>query len=130
MTGESRRPADPASWNQRYLDGDLPWDSGKEDEHLGRVIEKHCIEPGHALEVGCGTGTNTIWLAQQGFEMTGLDLAETVSSPDAPPTITAGQGAGPATAVPTLKDSRDLIATSEALRASIDTFLESGASVN
>jgi SAM-dependent methyltransferase len=25
--------------------------------------------------LGCGTGTNSVWLAQQGFEVTGIDLA-------------------------------------------------------
>ena len=28
-----------------------------------------------ALELGCGTGTNSVWLAQQGFEVTGIDVA-------------------------------------------------------
>jgi len=75
MTHHKRPTRDPASWNQRYAEGELPWDSGKPDEHLGEVITKHGIEVGKALEIGCGTGTNTIWLAQQGFEMTGQDLA-------------------------------------------------------
>ena len=33
------------------------------------------FEPCRALELGCGTGTNSVWLAQQGFEVTGIDLA-------------------------------------------------------
>jgi len=28
-----------------------------------------------ALEFGCGTGANVIYLAQHGFEMTGVDFA-------------------------------------------------------
>jgi ubiquinone/menaquinone biosynthesis C-methylase UbiE len=75
MSGERRRPRDRASWEQRYADGDLPWDTGKPDTHLGGVLERHGIGTGRALEIGCGTGTNTIWLARQGFEMTGLDIA-------------------------------------------------------
>ncbi len=27
------------------------------------------------MELGCGTGTNGVWLAQQGFEVTGVDVA-------------------------------------------------------
>lgn len=77
MTGEPSRPTDAASWNQRYIDENLPWDTGEADPHLGEVIGAHGIQPGKALEIGCGTGTNTIWLARQGFEMTGLDLAPT-----------------------------------------------------
>jgi 2-polyprenyl-3-methyl-5-hydroxy-6-metoxy-1,4-benzoquinol methylase len=74
MSARSRR--DPARWDQRYEDGDLPWDSGIPDGHLPDVIEQYGIEPGKALEVGCGTGTNSIWLARQGFDVTGLDLSE------------------------------------------------------
>lgn len=70
------RPRDRAGWDQRYVDGELPWDSGKPDLHLRRVIEDYRIKPAKALEIGCGTGTNSIWLAEQGFEMTGLDISK------------------------------------------------------
>jgi SAM-dependent methyltransferase len=76
MTRSQRRPPDRARWDQRYADGDLPWDSGKEDAHLVDVVARHGIEAGKALEIGCGTGTNLIWLAQRGFETTGLDLSQ------------------------------------------------------
>ena len=75
MNAQGRRPRDRASWEQRYVEGDLPWDSGIPDLHLRRVLEEHGVGPGKALDVGCGTGTNAIWLAQQGFEVTGLDLS-------------------------------------------------------
>jgi SAM-dependent methyltransferase len=77
MTERPRPHRDQAGWDQRYVEGDLPWDSGKPDPHLGRVIEKFGIAPSRGLEIGCGTGTNTIWLAGEGFEMTGVDLAPT-----------------------------------------------------
>ena len=62
-------------WNDRYRDGDLPWDTGRPSSELTRVIRQYAIEPCRALEIGCGTGTNSVWLAQQGFEVTGVDLA-------------------------------------------------------
>ena len=77
MTEEGRRPRDQAGWDQRYIEGDLPWDSGAPDLHLACVIAAYGIKPGRALDIGCGTGTNAIWLAKQGFDVTGVDLSKT-----------------------------------------------------
>ncbi|HVT29231.1 MAG TPA: class I SAM-dependent methyltransferase [Lacipirellulaceae bacterium] len=62
-------------WNDRYRDGDLPWDTGRPSSELHRVLNRYTIQPCHTLELGCGTGTNSVWLAQQGFDVTGVDLA-------------------------------------------------------
>ncbi len=75
MPPRPRPPTDRESWNQIYAEHDLPWDTGAVDGHLPDVLARHAIPPGKALEVGCGTGTNSIWLARQGFTMTALDLA-------------------------------------------------------
>jgi methyl halide transferase len=56
------RSKSAADWDRRYVDGHLPWDSGKPDVHR-RFIEDSKIVPCKTLEVGCGTGTNAIWLA-------------------------------------------------------------------
>lgn len=64
------------SWNDDYASGrPLPWDTGTPDPMLVEMIESHAIEPGRTLEVGCGTGTNAIYLAQQGFEVVGVDIS-------------------------------------------------------
>ncbi len=68
---------DRASWEQRYVDGEIPWDTGKPDDHLRRAIAEYGVRPSKVLEIGCGTGTNAIWLAGQGFVVTGLDLSPT-----------------------------------------------------
>jgi len=62
-------------WNDRYRDGNLPWDTGRPSSELQRVLNQNAIQPGRALDIGCGTGTNSVWLAQQGFDVTGIDLA-------------------------------------------------------
>ncbi len=62
-------------WNDRYRDGNLPWDTGRPSSELQRVFSRNTIQPCRALELGCGTGTNSVWLAQQGFEVTGIDVA-------------------------------------------------------
>jgi SAM-dependent methyltransferase len=62
-------------WNQRYMTGDTPWDSGIRSRELTRVLKDVPIRPCRAIELGCGTGTNAIFLAQQGFDVTAVDLS-------------------------------------------------------
>lgn len=65
-------------WDASYTSGnDLPWNTGVPDEHLVELVRSKRIQPGRALEVGCGTGTNCIYLAEKGFEVTGVDVAPT-----------------------------------------------------
>ncbi len=64
-------------WDQLYQGGFKPWDTGRPDSHLIGVVRDRAIPTGRALEVGCGTGTNAIWLAQQGFAVTAIDVAPT-----------------------------------------------------
>ncbi len=63
------------SWDERYQSGDTPWDSGRPSQELQRVLAETKIEPCRAIELGCGTGTNAVWLAQQGFDVTAVDIS-------------------------------------------------------
>jgi len=62
-------------WNQRYLEEDLPWDTGRHDHALARTITEYGIAPCRALDIGCGHGSNAIWLAEQGFDVDGTDIS-------------------------------------------------------
>ncbi|MBX3443829.1 MAG: methyltransferase domain-containing protein [Planctomyces sp.] len=62
-------------WNQRYLDGQTPWDSGLPSRELQHILRESEIPRGRALDLGCGSGTNAVFLAQQGFRTTGVDAA-------------------------------------------------------
>lgn len=62
-------------WNEHYASGNLPWDTGEPDELLVAFVEAARVRPGPALDVGAGTGTNALWLARQGFDVLGVDLA-------------------------------------------------------
>jgi SAM-dependent methyltransferase len=66
---------EPIDWNDHYRSGNLPWDTGVPSSELQLVVSHHNIQPGRALDIGCGTGTNCVWLAQQGFDVLGIDLA-------------------------------------------------------
>jgi len=64
-------------FNERYKTGDLPWNINRPDYNLVGIVESHPVEPCKALDIGCGTGDNVIWLAREGFDVTGVDYAET-----------------------------------------------------
>jgi len=65
------------SFEERYQNGDTPWNYGLPDRNLTELVESFPIKPCNALDLGCGTGTNSIWLAQQGFIATGCDISKT-----------------------------------------------------
>lgn len=52
-----------------------PWDSGISPPELLQYIREH--PPGRAIDLGCGTGTNVITMAQSGWETVGVDFAAT-----------------------------------------------------
>ncbi len=60
-------------WDEHYLTGEPPWDTGMVSRELQRVIGELGMDPCRLLEIGCGTGTNAIWLAQQGFDVVAID---------------------------------------------------------
>jgi SAM-dependent methyltransferase len=58
-----------------YLFGVKPWDSGVSPPELKEVVEgPKALTPGRALDLGCGTGTNSIYMAQHGWDVTGIDF--------------------------------------------------------
>src|SRR5262245_52578478 len=67
--------SDPARWDERYEKGDTPWETGRPSSELQRVVAESSIRPCRALELGCGTGASAVWLAQEGFDVTALDLS-------------------------------------------------------
>ena len=53
--------------------GKPPWDTGISPPELIEFIQTH--PPGRVIDIGCGTGTNMITLAQAGWEVSGVDFA-------------------------------------------------------
>jgi SAM-dependent methyltransferase len=57
----------------RYWTGDAPWDSGVTPPEVVAFLQR--TPPGRALDLGCGTGTNAITLAQRGWQVTAIDFS-------------------------------------------------------
>ena len=67
-----------AGWDSRYTrDNSAPWDTKKVAVELKKAVESGTIKPGRALVLGCGAGTNSIYLASKGFDVTAMDVAPT-----------------------------------------------------
>ena len=52
--------------------GDLPWHQAEPPRLLAEAIEGR-PNRGRALDIGCGAGTYSVYLAKRGFEVTGID---------------------------------------------------------
>lgn len=65
-------------WDKSYRGRRVPgWDANRVATQLKRAVEQGKVRPGKALILGCGTGTNAIYLARKGFDVTGLEVAPT-----------------------------------------------------
>ncbi|HET8841265.1 MAG TPA: class I SAM-dependent methyltransferase, partial [Ktedonobacteraceae bacterium] len=79
MSSLSPNPQDrPTSYDhflQAYEDGNPPWDTRITPPELVAQIEGPQTRPaGRALDLGCGTGTNSLYLAGHGWDVTGIDF--------------------------------------------------------
>jgi len=57
-----------------YWLGMSRWDTGVTPPEVQEAFRVGGIPPGAALDLGCGTGTNTIFMARQGRQAIGLDF--------------------------------------------------------
>jgi SAM-dependent methyltransferase len=72
--GTEPLPHDPREfWEQFYGEREQVW-SGRPNVVLVAEIED--MTPGTALDLGCGEGADSIWLASQGWQVTGADISQ------------------------------------------------------
>ena len=66
-------PTDPVEfWEDRYAGATRTW-SGKPNDSLVAAVGD--LPAGRALDLGCGEGADSIWLAARGWQVTGLDIS-------------------------------------------------------
>jgi SAM-dependent methyltransferase len=60
-------------WNRRYAGRELLW-TGEPNRFF--AAETAGLPPGRGLDLACGEGRNAVWLAERGWEVTGVDFAD------------------------------------------------------
>lgn len=64
---------DSGQWDRRYAEKGFVWTS---EPNRFLVGEAQPLAPGRALDVACGEGRNAVWLADRGWQVTGVDFSE------------------------------------------------------
>ena len=63
-------------WEDRYASTERVW-SGKVNHAIVQVVST--LDPGRSLDLGCGEGGDVVWLAQHGWDATGVDISVTAT---------------------------------------------------
>ena len=63
---------DSHDWNARYEEAELVW-SAEPNLFLPSIVDD--LDIGSALDLACGEGRNSIWLARRGWSVTGVDFS-------------------------------------------------------
>ncbi|HET9381781.1 MAG TPA: class I SAM-dependent methyltransferase [Streptomyces sp.] len=68
----------PWLYNTLYRMGIAPWDNGVRP-HLVDLVENGRVKPengNRVLDLGCGTGSESVYMARQGFDVVGVDYSQ------------------------------------------------------
>lgn len=59
----------------RLAPEEIPWCVETPPAILVELVDSGWVKPCDAVDLGCGAGSYTVWLASQGFSVTGIDLS-------------------------------------------------------
>lgn len=80
MVKERLSTAEKEAWDERYRTTpyqELPWYSRTPWPEVVRAVGEHWWIPGsRIIDIGCGAGSNSLYLARSGFHVTGVDISD------------------------------------------------------
>ena len=109
-------PLGAGFWNARYQAGETGWDLGEPSPPFLALHRQRVIGPCRVAVPGCGRGLEVAWLAQHGYQVTGIDFA--------PEAIEASRGLLAAAGLCATLECADLFALPETLEGVFDLILE------
>ena len=70
-------PVDIEDIYKKISPEEIPWNIETPPDILVELVESGTVKPCKAVDLGCGIGHYAIYLAQRGFEVTGIDISPT-----------------------------------------------------
>ncbi len=70
-----KKPRDTEDVYQKVPTSEIPWNVEDPPMVLVDLVEKGRIKPCRCIDLGCGTGNHSIYLAKNGFDVTGIDIS-------------------------------------------------------
>ncbi len=66
------------SWNSAYISGDYKnhWHYSNPSQELATLLAVGIVRKGPVLDLGCGAGVETMFLAENGFRASGIDVSD------------------------------------------------------
>lgn len=79
MLDEFLEKRDNEWWNKFYSnkEKEVPFFKNIPDENLITYFDRGILKEGKALDIGCGKGRNSIYIAEKGLKVCGVDFSET-----------------------------------------------------
>jgi SAM-dependent methyltransferase len=62
-------------WDLRFRVGDTPWEDDSVAPCVVNLVHEYAAPGARVLDIGCGKGVSSLWLAAQGYQVVGCDIS-------------------------------------------------------